>query len=224
MASTFGPILLTVAIVVVPSFLSSWRLWGAVAALSDLPLVFINAVPSMTFVWTYVVLLTGFRRLGRARLSLRPFPEDRSLGLSPVGSLALNGFWLVLVAAVPLIIVGSADLPTVVLSLGVIAASVALFFLSMYRIHRQMVDTKRGYVGIARELYREAFAPVRAKPALKSLQDQAPVLSVAQALVERAEKILEWPIDERATAWVVVVITGVVTSLIVRLVLALAGA
>jgi hypothetical protein len=224
MASTFGPILLTVAIVVVPSFVSSWQHWGAVAALSDLPLVFINSLPSMTFIWMYLVLLTGFQRLGHARLSLDSFPEDRSLGLGPVGSLALNGFWLVLVAAIPLIIVGSADLPTVVLSLGVIAASVALFFLSMYRIHRQMVDTKRGYLSLARGIYGEAYKPVRTKPSLKALQDQAPVLNVAQALVERAEHILEWPIDERATAWVVVVITGVVTSLIVRLVLALAGA
>jgi hypothetical protein len=223
-ASTVGPIVLSVAIVVVPSFATSWQHWGPVAALTDLPLVFINSIPSMTFVWTYLALLVGLRRLGSARLSLDQFPEDRSLGLGSVGSLGLNGFWLVLVAAIPLIIVGSADLPTVVLSLGVIAASVALFFLSMFRIHRQMVDTKRRYVTLARAIYGEAFEPVRKKPSLKVLQDQAPGLSIAQALVERAERILEWPIDERATTWVVVVITGVVTSLIVRLVLALAGA
>jgi hypothetical protein len=65
---------------------------------------------------------------------------------------------------------------------------------------------------------------VRAKPSLKTLQAQAPTLQVAQAMLERAERIQEWPIDERATAWVVVVVTGVITSLLVRLVLAAAGA
>jgi hypothetical protein len=223
MASTLGPLALAVAIVVVPSFLTSWQVWAPVAALSDLPLLLVNSIPSMTFVWTYLVLLAGLDRLGRARLSLDPFPQDRSLGLGPVGALGLNGFWLVLLAAIPLIIVGSADLPTVVLSLGVIAASVALFFLSMYRIHRQMVDAKQRYVALARAIYNEAYEPIRAKPSLKSLETRASVFGAAQALVERAEKILEWPVDERATTWVVVVITGVTTGLIVRLVLTLAG-
>jgi hypothetical protein len=224
MPSTLGPITLTVAIVVVPSFASALQHWGPVAALSDLPLVFVNSLPSMTFVWTYVVLLAGLHRLGRARLSLDPFPEDRSLGLGPVGALALTGFWLVLAAAVPLAVVGSADLPTVILSVGVIVATVALFFLSMFRVHRQMAEAKKRYVTLARRLYREAYEPVRAKPMLKSLQAQAPALGVAQDLVERAEHVQEWPIDERATAWVAVVVTGVVTSLIVRVVLAAAGA
>jgi hypothetical protein len=223
MGSTFGPLALTIGIVVVPSFTSSWSAWGLITALADLPLAFVNALPSMTFLWTYLVALAGLHRLGAARLSLDPFPQDRSLGLGPVGSLALNGFWLVLVAAIPLIIVGSADLPTVLLSLGVIAASVALFFLSMFRLHRQMVVAKRRYVSLARGIYDEAYAPVRAKPTLKELEAHGSALGAAQSLVERAERILEWPIDERATAWVVVVITGVTTGLIVRLVLTAAG-
>ena len=224
MASTIGPLALTFGVVVVPSFVSSWQHWGPLPALTDFPLVVINSLPSMTFVWVYLVLLAGLHRLGRARLSLDPFPEDRSLGLGPVGSLALTGFWLVLVAAIPLIAVESSELATVVLTLGVIVASVALFFLSLFRVHRQMAQAKRHYVTQARVMYREAYAPVRAKPALKTLQAQSAALGVAQALVERAEKILEWPIDERATTWVVVVITGVVTGLTVRLGLTLAGA
>jgi hypothetical protein len=223
MSSTVGPLALAAAIVVVPSFASTFQHWGTGAALGDLPLVIVNALPSMTFVWTYLVLLASLDRLGRARLSLDPFPEDRSLGLGAVGSLALTGFWLVLAAAVPLAIVGQADVPTVALSVGVIVATVAVFFLSMFRVHRQMAAAKERYVAIARALYREAYEPVRTKPSLKALQAQAPALDVAQALVERAEDVQEWPIDERATAWVAVVITGVVTSLLVRLVLTAAG-
>jgi hypothetical protein len=224
MSSNWGPALFALGIVTIPSFLSSLQLFGSAAALSDLPLVFVNSLPSMTFVWTYLVFLMGVNRLGEARLALDPFPQDRSLGLRAIGSLALDGFWLLLLAAIPLMIAGRADLPTVVLSLIVIGISVLLLFLSMYRVHRQMTDAKHRYVAEARSLYGEAFAPVRAKPSLKSLEARGSVIGVAQSLLERAERIQEWPIDERATAWVVVVITGVTTGLIVRLILTLAGA
>ena len=223
MSSTFGPLAL-LAIVAVPSSVSEWVHWGGLSALAELPLMLVTTLPIMVFVWTYLVVLAGLYRLGRVPLSLGPFPEDRALGLGPAGSLALTGFWLILAAAIPLILVSLGNVPTVALSLAAVIASVVLFFLSMFRIHRQMVESKRQYVSLARTLYAEAYEPIRAKPSLKTLEAQSSALGVSQALVDRAERILEWPIDERATAWVVVVITGVVTSLLVRLILALAGA
>jgi hypothetical protein len=223
MASVAGPIALLLIVSVV-SFAAAVRLWGAVSGVADLPLLIANTLPIMTFVWTYLALLAGINALGRIRLALDPFPQDRSLGLGPVGSLALTGFWLVLAAAIPLIVVAADNVATVTMSLAVVGASTALFFLSMFRLHRQMAEAKARYLKTTRGLYAEAWAPIRLKPALKSLQAQGPVLGVAQALVDRAERVQEWPIDERATAWVAVVVTGVVTSLIVRLVLVAAGA
>ena len=43
--------------------------------------------------------LLGLDRLGQERLSLDPFPQDTSLGLAPVGSLAFTGFALLLAGA-----------------------------------------------------------------------------------------------------------------------------
>jgi hypothetical protein len=223
MASVAGPIAL-LAIVSVVSFVTGVRNWGPVSGVADLPLLIANTLPIMVFVWTYLALLAGINALGRLQLSLDLFPQDRTLGLGPVGSLALTGFWLVLIAAVPLIVVTADNLATVGMSVAVIAISTALLFLSMFRLHRRLAAAKVGYVALARTLYAEAYEPVRTKPSLKALQTQAPALEVAQALVERAERVQEWPIDERATAWVVVVVTGVVTSLLVRLVLSATGA
>jgi hypothetical protein len=222
LGSTIGPLVLLAAITTV-SVLAELP-WGTTAVLADLPFMIVNILPVTVFVWTYLALLAGLDRLGRVRLQLDPFPQDRSLGLSAVGSIALTGFWLLLLAAIPLIIVASDNVTTVGISLTVIAASVGLLFLSMIRLHGQMAAMKVRYLELARRLYSEAYAPVRVKRSLKSLQAQAPALQVAQAMLERAERILEWPIDERATAWVVVVVTGVITSLLVRLVLAAAGA
>lgn len=210
LGSMVGPLVLLAAITTV-SALAELR-WGTTAVLADLPLMIVNILPITVFVWTYLALLAGLDRLGRVRLQLDPFPQDRSLGLSAVGSLALSGFWLLLLAAIPLIIVASDNATTVGISLTVIAASVALFFLSMVRLHGQMAAMKTNHLESARRLYSEAYAPVRAKPSLKSLEARAPTLQVAQAMLERA------------TAWVVVVVTGVITSLLVRLVLAAAGA
>jgi hypothetical protein len=223
MASVAGPLAL-LGIVSAVSFVTNVGTWGPVSGVADLPLLLANTLPIMAFVWTYLALLAGVNALGRFRLSLDPFPQDRTLGLGPVGSLALTGFWLVLAAAIPLIVVAADNLATVSMSLAVVGVSTALFFLSMFRLHRQLAAAKAGYVGLARSLYAEAYEPVRTKPSLKTLQTQAPALDVAQALVERAERVQEWPIDERATAWVAVVVTGVVTSLLVRLVLAATGA
>ena len=65
--------------------------------------------------------------------------------------------------------------------------------------------------------------PVRASTDLATLQANKTGLDAAQALAERAEKLLEWPIDDRMVAWMTVVVTGVATSLVVRFVLEAVG-
>ena len=74
-----------------------------------------------------------------------------------------------------------------------------------------------------RALYAEVYQPLRDMPTMKELKAQASALSVAQALEERAERLLEWPVDEGMTALVAIIATGVVTSVIVRVLLVAAG-
>ena len=217
-----GPILLSVAISVVVT-LGWWVRYGPVPAVAVLPLLIISLVPIMTFVWSYLQLLVGLDRLGRARLHLDLFPQDRSLGLSPVGSLAFTGWVILFAGAIPIFVTTSANLASVALGLVLVGASTAMFFLSMWRIHGQMAAGKAAYVAAARALYAEAYAPLRATPTVETLASQATALGAAHALVERAERILLWPVDERMTAWVAIIVTGVVTSMVVRLIVVAAG-
>ena len=69
-------------------------------------------LPSMAFAWTYAVVLIGMDRLGRLRLALDVYPQDRTLGLGPVGEAALFGFWLVLIAGVPVLLLTGTDVTT----------------------------------------------------------------------------------------------------------------
>jgi hypothetical protein len=216
-----GPLGLTLAISVVNTAGSIVR-YGP-SAIAIVPLLALSLLPIMTFVWTYLQHLVGIDRLGRVPLALDLFPQDRSLGLSSVGSLPFTGFVILFAAAIPIHVTSSFNLSTVAVSLLVVAISVAMFFLSMGRLHRQMAEAKAAYVAQTRALFAEAYAPLRARPTVKELKAQASVLSVGQALEERAERILEWPVDERMTAWVAIIVTGVVTSLIVRVLLVAAG-
>ena len=109
------------------------------------------------------------------------------------------------------------------LTLLVLLVSVPVFFLSMWRLHRQMTEAKTRYIEEARRLYAAAYAPVRANPTVDALNEQSRALSAAQALEERAHKVLEWPISEGVTAVIAVIFVGVVTSLIVRVIFIAAG-
>jgi hypothetical protein len=219
-----GPITLS-AVVVLIWEASAWiaGAYTPLVALADAPLLFLNMLPILTFVWVYLAILMGLNRLGRHRLALDPFPQDRSLGLGPLGSLASTGLVLLFAAAVPVLLVESDEPFTLIVSLLIVATSVLVFFLSMWRIHGQMVEAKARYVAIARGLYEDAYKPLRAEPTVERLEAQATALRAAQALDERAASLLVWPIDEGTVRFIAVVITGVVTSLVIRAIFAAAG-
>ena len=121
-----------------------------------------------------------------------------------------------LIGAVPVLLAGSDEPVTFGISLVIVAASVATFMLSMWRLHRQMTAAKARYVAIARDLYAKAYAPIRDDPTIATVAEQATVLRAAQSLDERAHGLPTWPFDESTVRFVVVVVTGVITSIVVR--------
>ena len=86
----------------------------------------------------------------------------------------------------------------------------------MWRLHRQMAGAKVRFVGIAQGLYATAYEPLRSDQTATTLEAQASALAAAQALEERARNLLTWPIAQGTLRFIAVVVTGVVTSLVVR--------
>jgi hypothetical protein len=222
MTSASGPVLL-VAIAVAASLPSTLAEFGVMVAAMDVALLSVLLLPIMTLVWAYGALLVGLDRLGATDLQLDDFPQDRALGLGSLGSVAMTGFWTVVLAAAPVLIFAGSDLTTFGASVTILTIVVALFVVSMLRLHGQMRATKTRYVAMTRELVADAYRPIRASTDLATLQANKTGLDAAQALAERAEKLLEWPIDDRMVAWMTVVVTGVATSLVVRFVLEAVG-
>jgi hypothetical protein len=69
----------------------------------------------------------------------------------------------------------------------------------------------------ARQLYAEAYEPLRFSPSLAVLELQAPLLAAAEALEKRADGIQQWPFSDALLARAVVIATSVVAAVITRL-------
>jgi hypothetical protein len=162
--------------------------------------------------------LIGLDQLGRARLALAPFPQDRSLGLGAVGSLAFSGFALLVLAAVPTLLASTRNGSTFFITALILAVNLPIFFSSMWRLHRQMSGAKARYVCDARELYAAAYEPLRSNPSLSVLRKQASVLDAASALQERAERIQVWPINDGLIAIISFIVAGITSGIVVRLI------
>jgi hypothetical protein len=152
MASTWGPLALTLVFVAV----TVW--WTAVlgdwwVALGWLPVAFLVNLPLLTAVWVYLALLLGLVRLGRRTLSLTAFPEDLSLGLGAVGRLAFTAFWIYGAGFAPVLLINFAYPVRLLLTLGLFLLGVLLFFGCLQGLHRQLAAARRHFLEWAGQLY-----------------------------------------------------------------------
>jgi hypothetical protein len=180
---------------------------------------FVLGVALWTYLWTYASLQLGLDRLGRQHLLPDAARVDPSLGLRPLGGVAFMGLWMLLAWLAPVLLTGLPDVVGVAIGLIVLAGALATFFLSLVRLHRQMVEIKASELTVARKLYAEAYEPVRSAPTLEVLERQQPLLGAADALEKRAQAIHEWPIDEGTLARVITIATSVIAMAVARLLL-----
>ena len=180
---------------------------------------FVVGIALWSFLWTYASLCLGLDRLGRERLLPTAVAIDSTLGLRPLGGVAFMGLWMLLAWLVPVLLTGLPDIVGVVIGVVVLSGAIAAFFLSLYRLHRRMVEVKESELAVARELYAEAYGPVRTAPTLETLERQHGLLGAADSLEKRAGAIHEWPIDEGIVARVITISTSVIAITVGRLIL-----
>lgn len=123
-----------------------------VASLVDIASLAVATLALSSVVWTYYTITMGIHRFSQAPLELRPYYEDRFLGLKPIGSLALSlaSVYFGFIALLLVSVLTSSDTPQLGDLLGVgsflfglIAFGVFLFFLPLTRLHRRMLTEKR---------------------------------------------------------------------------------
>lgn len=218
MDSVTGPLIGSAAVAVAFA-LGPLMEGNLVAAILRLATWFIVGLALFTFVWTYASLQLGLDRLGRRPLRVDSALVDPGLGLQPLGRLAFMGLWMLLVWLVPVLLTTLPDVVGVVLGLLVLAAALASFFLSLFRLHRQMAAVKAGELETARALYAQAYEPVRTERTVEALERQHDLLRAADGLERRAREIHDWPIDEGIVARVATIVTSVLAITVARLIL-----
>jgi hypothetical protein len=217
MNNVAGPLLLSVAAATVFGVSTAYSEGWSPGLLRAATWLLVG-IPLWTFLWVYVALQLGLDRLGREHLVPDAVNVDPGLGLRP-GRSGAHGSVDVARMARPTRSHGLArhhrrrdrDL--------VLAVALSAFFLSLFRLHRQMVEVKKDELSIARELYAEAYEPVRSTKTLEALDRQRALLGAADALEKRAQDIHEWPIDEGTLARVLTIATSVVAMAVARLIL-----
>jgi hypothetical protein len=101
-----------------------------------------------TFIWVYFSSIIGLHFLGKKFLRLKPYYEDRMLGVKPIGSLALNFavtyygglsfLIIILLVTITRIDLVFASVLSIFLVLGII-----FFFIPLITTHNKMVEAKR---------------------------------------------------------------------------------
>lgn len=216
------PLLLTVAVGVLLPLDEAVNAEPVAAAVQAVTWLLIG-IPLCTAVWVYAALQRGLHRLGRGQLTLVGYRGDRTLGLQPIGSLAFTAFWMLLGTLTPLALTSGADRPAVLVTTVVLLAGVALFFLSLRGLHRQMSAIKHRELDRAQVLYQQAYQPLQDETSLSVLQQQVAALNAAEALEKRAERILAWPFDEATFARTVTIASSAVATIVARILLAPTG-
>jgi hypothetical protein len=222
MTSRSGPLILLVVLTVV-SEIDFVAGQGVLGGLLVAPLAFLTGLPVIAGFWVYFSVLVGLNRLGSHPLLLEPFPEDRSLGLRPVGALAFSAFWVFVAGIVPLLLVTIEYPVDLAVSLVVFLLGVAIFFLSLMRLHRQMSAARQHHSEQARAILAQVLEPLRASPTTDTLRQQTPLLSAAEILIRHAEAIQRWPFDDSTLRVIVTIVSGVIAALVSRLILRSVG-
>lgn len=157
-------------------------------------------------------------RGGKLPLQLKPFTEDRTLGLKPFGTTSAQ---LASVHAVIPIVITFFSQASVVIELpntvsvtlasprpsdiiflvGLVLVGIALFFLPLLSIHRQLLEAKRRELGWINPRYTEIVrqlkdtATTRFGESMNQRQALADELTMVRQLQQDIQRIQGWPFD-----------------------------
>ena len=189
-----------------------------------------------TFAWVYFGSILGLRELGKGSLKMKPFYEDKMLGVRPIGSLSFSFaityfFGLSIIALLPLVLSSdlSSSLVYVGLLLGLTLLGTVFFFLPLYTIHSKMVEVKnrereslRLRVIKAGELPDESLIRDSESP-LSDIKDTLSRLTIAitfNITEKEVENILTWPFDtvilSRLLAMIISIMTIIISNIILQ--------
>ena len=171
------------------------------------------------FLWTYGSSMVAIYRAGKLPFQLKPFTEDRTLGLKPFGTVSMRlvsvyGIFPIIVTFLQLITInveipggvtvglGSFRASDLIILSGLILVGVVLFLLPLVGIHRRLQDARRQelswitrrYTNLVQRLKdritrSDQFENANEKDALAS------EISIVRQIQSDIHRIQTWPFD-----------------------------
>jgi hypothetical protein len=175
---------------------------------------FLMRVPQSAAFWVSVVALLTVAELGRQPVP-GTFPEDRSLGLKSVGQLLTTILFLYVVLFTPTFLLGTSTLVGLITILALFALGLTAMLFAVWAMHKRMAAERKAAIDAARAQFAEAYRAARATAS----EANARRLEITRMLLDGAESIHEWPFDDRTQRIVGLLLSGVVTGVVVRLVI-----
>lgn len=182
-----------------------------------------SALAFSTFIWTFATALLGLYNFGKRPLKLKPYINDRMLGLGPVGSLSLaltrSYFLAALLLAFTVLI--SPDPASLALTIAIIVMGILFFFLPLKTCHDKLSDAKSKIHG---EISDELSALMRTRDdrsttdVSNGLTDIKSIM-ILQMAEERARSIPAWPLDTPALGKFTLILVSVSAALISRVII-----
>jgi hypothetical protein len=184
-------------------------------------LTFIITLIYGTAFWTYLSGLWGVYRFGRERLVLRPFYEDRLLGLRPLGRVVTT-FALVFSVAITVtlggeLVVGAVD--SIAINLMIVALGLVMLFLPLRDIHSMMVHVKEEEKTKLSSRGKELEAVFGNHPSEPSLSRIQELLEIQRfhLLNTEASNISEWPFEPGSVERLIAILLAIFGILMGRL-------
>jgi hypothetical protein len=195
------------------------------------------------FLWTYGSSMVAIFRAGKLPLQLRPFTEDRTLGLKPFGTASMR---LVSVYAIfPLIVtilqlitvnveipggvtiaLGSFRVSDLIILGGLILTGIILFIIPLVAIHRRLQDAQRQELSWITPRYTALVQRLKirmSRSERESVSEEdglASELSIVRQIEGDIHRIQTWPFDigvitRLATVLVLPPLLGVVARIMI---------
>lgn len=212
--SSIGPLVLAAAITAVEAP-SLFDVISPAESLITAPIFLIVHIPLAAGTWIVFTVLVSIDRLGRNRLALDHHAAGPTLGLRPVGELAVRTFAFFALGALPLLVANTESALALGITATIFLVAVMMFFLSMYRIHLQMRAARESAIAEAEEWWASAHR-IDDAVSTEGVERRAAMVTVADVLEHRARGIKTWPLTGGMYGQLSGIIIGVLAGLVTR--------
>ncbi len=181
----------------------------------------------ITFLWVDLSSLYAIFKVGQLELALKPFTEDRVLGLKPLGrfSMQLVGHTMLVMALIVIssFFAGLVSIPILGLFLFLTLLSLMFFFLPLLPLRRKLHQAKAEVAAWLGPRYTSVFQRIKSDPEGEIGQGVYQELMALEKIQRDVREIHNWPFDTGMVVRLSVIASSVTAIVISRIIALLVG-